>query len=293
MNIRSMTGYGRGESEAEGFRVIVEIRSVNHRYSEMVVRLPAGWGSHEEKVKKLLRQSIQRGRIDVTVTVEGEESDQRRLTVDDKAVEALWEAAQMLKEKWGVKGELTLSELLNHPKVIKEEELTLEPQRLEESLFEAVRQAASSLLEMRKREGKALAEDLDRRIGILKRYLIEIQERSPQVVKEYQKKLQERMRELLGDVELDSERLLTEAAVFADKSDIQEELTRLFSHLSQLKDALKQREPVGRRLDFLLQESNREVNTIGSKANDAWIAERIVHCKSELEKMREQVQNIE
>ncbi|PTX61212.1 uncharacterized protein (TIGR00255 family) [Melghirimyces profundicolus] len=292
-HIRSMTGYGRGVASSGDLRFTVEIRSVNHRFLELTVRLPAGWGSLENDIKNEVRKTVRRGRVDVTVTVEGKKNSQRKLAVDWNAVEELREAARVLREKWGVEGTLTLSDLLQHPEVLRVEEPVADPEEWGGTLLDAVKRAVGSLSEMRKREGDVLAQDLARRINTLRVCVKEIRKRAPEVVAEYRRKLEERIRELLDGTDPDPERLLTETAIFADKADIQEELTRLSSHFDLFSDTLKQEEPTGRRLDFLLQEMNREINTIGSKANDAAITERVVDCKSELEKMREQVQNIE
>lgn len=291
--VQSMTGYGRGESDAEGVGFTAEIRSVNHRFLEMTVKLPSGWGALEEEVKRRVRRWVRRGRVDVTVTLNGDGAAFRKLTVDWEAAESLVQASRELTERLGITGELTLGDLLHHPEVLKAEERMPNPEGWKTPLLGAVEQACQSLSKMRRREGRVLAEDLMHRIGVLEQRVEEIRSRAPQVVSDYRGRLEERIRELLGGVDPEPDRLLTEAALFADKSDIQEELTRLSSHIGQFREALRQEKPVGRRLEFLLQEMNREVNTIGSKANDAQIAGKVVDSKSELEKMREQVQNIE
>lgn len=292
-NIRSMTGYGRGMSEAGGIRLVAEIRSVNHRFLEWAIRLPSGWASLEDRVKKTVASVVRRGRIDVTVLLEGKEVAEKKLTVNWEAARSLADAAGRLQEQLGVEGTFSLSDLLHHPEVIQVEETKLDPEEWEAPLIQAVEEATHALLEMRQREGAALAEDLSNRIKLLRGYVKGMAQRSPHVVAEYRSRLEEKIRDVLDGTDPDPDRLLTEAAVFADKSDIQEELTRMSSHLDQFSSALTRQEPVGRRLDFLIQEMNREINTIGSKANDARIAELVVDCKSELEKMREQVQNIE
>lgn len=291
--IRSMTGYGRGESDAEGIRFTVEVRSVNHRFLELAVKLPSGWGALEEEVKRQVRRWVRRGRVDVTVTLEGDGAASRKLTVDWEAADSLLQASRELRERLGITGELTLRDLLHHSEVLKAEEQMPDPEVWKAPLLTAVEQACQSLGGMRRREGRVLAEDLMHRTGVLAQRVEEIRSRAPQVVSDYRRRLEERIRELLGGVDPEPDRLLTEAALFADKADIQEELTRLSSHIGQFREALRQEKPVGRRLEFLLQEMNREINTIGSKANDAQIAEKVVDSKSELEKMREQVQNIE
>lgn len=291
--IRSMTGYGRGESDAAGIRFTVEARSVNHRFLELTVKLPSGWGALEEEVKKQVRRWVRRGRVDVTVTLEGARAASRKLIVDWEATDSLLHASQELRERLEISGELTLTDLLHHPEVLKAEEQKPDPEAWQSPLLTAVEQACQSLGEMRKREGRVLAEDLLHRTEVLAQRVEEIRCRAPQVVIDYRERLEERIRELLGGVDPDPDRLLTEVALLADKADIQEEVTRLFSHIGQFRETLRQEKPVGRRLEFLLQEMNREINTIGSKANDVQIAEKVVDSKSEMEKMREQVQNIE
>ncbi|MBN2908311.1 YicC family protein [Polycladomyces sp. WAk] len=291
-NIRSMTGYGRGDREKDGIRFIVEIRSVNHRFLEIMVRLPSGWMMMEDPVKKAVQSVVKRGRVDVFVTLETEDREQTA-EVDWQLAQSIVDNVREMNQRLGLSGEPTAMDLLQIPQVWALREREIEPELHQSLLLEAVHEACEALLRMRQREGQALAEDLARRIGNLTRLVDQIRERAPVVVEEYRTRLRQRLSEFLSEVNIDEDRLLTEAAIFADKSDIQEELTRLESHARQFLQSLGSNEPVGRRLDFLLQEMNREVNTIGSKSGDRLISSWVVECKSELEKMKEQVQNIE
>lgn len=291
--IRSMTGYGRGCRLEDGIRYEVEIRSVNNRFLDITVRLPGGWISLEERIKKEIQSVVRRGRLDVFVQVRAEQPSRRNVTVDWGLAESVVRAAREMKERFALDGSLSVSDLFHVPEVVNVETVPLDPESCSVPLLEAVRNACVDLVEMREKEGGALAEDLVSRTETLRKRLTEIRERAPEVVVDYRRRLQARLKEWMEGVSLDENRLMFEAALYAEKADIEEELTRLESHVNQFRQLLSSGEPVGRRLDFLLQEMNREINTIGSKANDGFISLRVIDCKSELEKMREQVQNIE
>ena len=287
-----MTGYGRGESIAGNLRYYVEMRSVNHRFAEIVIRLPSGWSILEEKIKNEVQKVVRRGRVDVWITVDGEGSFQREVKVDWHLATSIVKAAEEIKERFQLPGTLGVEELLRFPDVLLVQESPINPEAHITPLFSAVKDASLELLQMRLREGQALKEDLLKRVGKLEDTIHSMKKQAPVVVDEYKARLMTRLKQLERE-EFNEDRLLTEVVLFAEKVDIQEELTRLQSHLEQFAAALESSDPVGRRLDFLLQEMNREVNTIGSKAQDRWISSQVVECKSELEKMREQVQNIE
>jgi uncharacterized protein (TIGR00255 family) len=289
----SMTGYGRGEVESDQARFLTEIRSVNHRFLDIVVRLPAGWLSVEESVRKIVKQYVRRGRVDVFITVEGSMGPNRKVDVDWKLVEGYLHSTQQIKEKLGMKGDLTLSDLIQLPHIWSIEEEMWNLDQFESTLLSSVEQACQTLFRMRQQEGAHLRQDLIHRLYILEDLVDQLLQLAPQVASHYRERLQERLHDILDDISGIEDRLLTEVAIFAEKADITEELTRLKSHLHQFLQALDSDSPVGRRLDFLLQEMNREVNTIGSKANHSSISRLVVECKSELEKMKEQVQNIE
>ncbi|SFS50859.1 TIGR00255 family protein [Marininema halotolerans] len=288
-----MTGYGRGEVTQQGVRIVVEIKTGNHRFQELVLRMPPGWLSLEDAVKKVVQPVVRRGRGDIFVHVEGMEQLPRTFSIDWGLVDSIVQSTTELNQRYGIATTLSATELLQLPEVLKVEEARFEVQSLQAPLLEAVQSACEQLSMMRRREGEALYHDLLERSKLLQQYCEAIQEHVPKVVLAYQNRLEKRMSEWL-DHEGWMDRIRGEAVLFADKVDIEEELTRLHSHLDQVYRALiDSKEPVGRRLDFLLQEMNREVNTIGSKANDAQIGAFVVECKSEMEKMREQVQNIE
>lgn len=291
--IQSMTGYGQADCEVAGVRLHVEIRSVNHRFLELTTRMPTGWGAMEEEVKSVLRRHLKRGKVNVTLTVDGELASRRELDVDWELADSLIQAAQSLQERYGLVQPVTLTDLLQHPHILQLDEAKVSPEEFRGPLLETVESAVQSLLQMRWREGKSLADDLLDRLNKLEQLTREMEERAPQVVVQYRERLRERLTDFLDAAVLDQDRILAEAALFADRADIAEELTRLKSHLDQFREALHRHDAVGRRLDFLIQEMNREVNTVGSKAHDAENGSRVVECKSELEKMREQVQNVE
>lgn len=289
----SMTGYGRGEMESNGFRYLVEIRSVNHRFLEVVVRLPHGWMALEEGVRKQVQQVVRRGRVDVFISVEGTTPPEKKVQVDWGLVKGFLTASRELEKQLGISARLTVADLIHKPEFWVVEEAACDVENHREALFQAVQKACLDLKEMRNREGEHLGKDLAQRMQGFLQQVAKMKAAAPRVVEQMKQRIQTRMEELLEGRGTDPDRLLMEVAIFADRADITEELTRLSSHAGQFLLALTQTEPVGRRLDFLLQEMNREINTIGSKANDQQIGALVVECKSELEKMKEQVQNIE
>lgn len=293
--IRSMTGFGRGEgaSEAAG-RIVVEAKAVNHRFSEVVVRNPRQFNQFEEPLKKLVSGRIARGRVDVFVTWETKGQGARRVKVDKDLAVAYHKALKELGEAIGSKTEISAETLAKLPDVVSIEEGEIRAEELWAVLELAARVAVDNLIAMREQEGAGLAEDLLGRLALLEAFAGRVQTRSPQMVEEYRTKLARRLDELLpaGNT-VDPQRLAQEVAIFADRSDISEEVQRLGSHIAQFRGALKGDVAVGRKLDFLVQEIGREINTIGSKANDAEITSLVVDAKAELEKIREQVQNVE
>jgi uncharacterized protein (TIGR00255 family) len=289
----SMTGYGRGEAEAGGIRVLAEIRSVNHRFLEIVVRLPHGWMALEDAVKKKVQQTVRRGRVDVFISVEGTVLPERKVQVDWPLLESLIQAGRELEEKWGIHGDLSLSDLMQKPELWVIDEPKWDAEAHRETLLMAVEAACRELLDMRAREGEVLARDLTGRMHTLLALVEKMEAEAPLVEKQVKERFRSRLSEWLAGSDVEPERLLMEVAIWVEKADITEELTRLKSHAHQFLETLTQCEPVGRRLDFLLQEMNREVNTIGSKTPLKSISSWVVDCKSELEKMKEQVQNIE
>jgi len=291
--IKSMTGYGKGESVHEGGRFIVELRCVNHRYGEATVKLPRALMQFENEIKKRVAERLVRGKIDVFIQVENAMA-LGVPTANMPLARGYLKAFNSIKETLGLEGEVKLSMIASQRDVVTvaaEAEASLEeiPAELTAALEEALRRVD----EMRLFEGESLFADFKKRREVLAQLIGRVAARSPMVVAEYAERLKERISQLLTDGALPEERLALEVAILADKCDITEELVRLESHLRQFDETLTRDEPVGRKLDFLLQEINREVNTIGSKANDAQIASVVVELKAELEKIREQVQNIE
>lgn len=291
--IKSMTGYGKAESSYATGRITVELRCVNHRYGEVTVKLPRALMQFENDIKKRVAERLSRGKIDVFIQVEGAVS----LGVPSANLplaRGYYKAFGSIREALGLEDQVTLALIAAQRDVITvaaETEAALE--EIPQELVAAVNEALRRVDEMRLFEGESLMADFQKRREVLSTLIGRVAERSPLVVAEYAARLKDRIAQLCSDSGLPEERIALEVALLADKCDITEELVRLESHLRQFDETLTRNEPVGRKLDFLLQEINREVNTIGSKANDANIAANVVELKAELEKIREQVQNIE
>ncbi|MHB9095709.1 MAG: YicC/YloC family endoribonuclease [Eubacteriales bacterium] len=290
---KSMTGYGRGESEQEGKFFTVEIRSVNHRFCEVVIRLPKYYAALEDRIRKLIQDRVSRGRLDVFFTVEDHGKGNKSIRVDKDLAMAYYSALEELRETIGAEGKLGIIDIARLPDVIALEETQDDLEQLWPAMSQAVEQALDKLLEMRGTEGLRLKEDMLKRVDLLEEYTVGISERAPSVVVEYKEKLEARLKELAADIEIDESRLAVELAIFADRSSITEELVRLRSHFQEIRSTMNSNEAVGRKLDFLVQELNREFNTIGSKSNNLNISSTVIKAKSEVEKIREQVQNIE
>ena len=291
--VKSMTGYGRGESDTQEKSFTVEIRSVNHRFCEVVVRMPKYYVALEDRVRKLIQEYISRGRLDVFVNVSDRGRGNKTIQVDKDLAMAYYNALEELGETIGIPGRPEIIDIARLPDVIIAEDMQEDLDIIWPVLREAVEKAVGHIVEMRTTEGQRLREDLLKRTERLEEYTQTITERAPGVVIEYRDKLKTRLKELDAEVEIDENRLASELAVFADRSNISEELVRLRSHFQEMRTTLAVDEPVGRKLDFLVQELNREFNTIGSKANDTSISSVVIKAKSEVEKIREQVQNIE
>lgn len=291
--LRSMTGFGRAEAAGKSYTYTVEVKTVNHRYLDMVIRLPRFHSPLEEKIRTLVSGYLHRGRVEVYVQAAPGEGRSRRVKVDKEMALAYYNAIRELKEFLGKEEDFPLPELVRLPEVllIEEEEADLEEEW--RSLAPAVEEALRAVVAMREQEGSRLAEDISRRLERVEELRRQIETRTPLVVEEYRVKLQQRLEGLLGETELDPARLAAEVAIFAERCNIDEELVRLHSHVQQMRGLLTAVEPVGRKMDFLLQEMHREVNTIGAKASDLTITQLVVETKGELEKIREQVQNIE
>ena len=293
--IKSMTGFGRNEYSDGKRNIIVEIKSVNHRYSDIMIKLPRRYAFAEDRVKALVRNTAKRGKVEVSIIVENLTQDDTNIKLNTPLARQYYDRLMELKDSFQLPGEVTLEFLSSLPDVMKvipdvenEEEVTA-------SLLIPVSHALLKFDEMRCREGMKLAEDLLMRNEILQKHIAKIEQYSQAITLAYKEKLQERIKDLLkGNVEIPEERLATEAAIFADKSNITEELVRLDSHIHQVKNIIENsQEADGKKLDFIVQEMNREANTCGSKAAGIAITNIAVEMKSEIEKIREQVQNIE
>ena len=291
--LRSMTGFGRGEYLGRLKQVTVEIKAVNHRFSEVQVRLPYQYAMLEERVRKLVLNYFSRGRIDVVIKLENTSGKQRELQVDKDLAVTYYKKIEELAVAIGIPCEVNVVQIAQFPEVLVLREPEEEMEIIWQDILPALQKAVDVLLQMREKEGWKLKEDLVRRIQTLQQIHSKILQKSPQVVEIYRQKLATRLQEVLPEGQIDEERLALEVALLADKCNLDEELVRLNSHFMQFAQALEEDTAVGRKLDFLLQEMNREVNTIGSKANDVEITQAVVALKSELEKIREQVQNIE
>ena len=291
--IRSMTGYGRFEGAVNGRQTVFEIKAVNHRFFELQCRLPRGCGFLEETVKELVSKYVSRGKIDVYVSVEADDSLEADVKLNRSLASGYLRALRELCSEYGLKDDISVSLLSRYTDIFT---VTKAPEN-EEALVEIVRTAGENaireFMSMREREGEKLASDVINHGKRILELVAEIEERSPVTVTEYRNKLYDRMKDVLGDTTVDPQRILTEAAIFADKTAVNEETVRLRSHYSQLEALLDKSEPVGRKLDFIVQEMNREANTTGSKVCDAELAHKVVEIKAEIEKIREQIQNIE
>ena len=298
--LKSMTGFGRGEYEDESFSITVEMKTVNHRYNEVAIRLPRFLNPLEDRIRKTILRTVNRGRIDVFINADYTSSDNCSLKVDKNLAAAYHKALQEVGEAIGasdvtINGAVELLHIARCPEVINVKEGLFDVEIVWPKVQQAVEQAVTNLVAMREAEGGNIYGDFIYRADLIAAKLAEIEERSPKVVEEYQARLSERLNNLLEEhnVAVEPERLLQEVAIFADRTSITEEIVRLKSHIKQFKIIIASDQPVGRKLDFLIQEFNREANTIASKANDYTLAQIVVDVKAEIEKIREQIQNIE
>lgn len=291
--LKSMTGFGRGNYLGKLKQVTVEIKATNHRFAEVQVKLPRQFTALEERIKREVLQQISRGHLEVFVKLEDAGQPVRELQVDKALALAYYKELKELAEAAGLPCEVRVIDLAVLPEVCQLKEPEENMELIWAELLPALQDALANLLEMRRLEGQKLKEDLVSRVAVLRELRGKIAAKSPLVVRLYRESLATRLQELLEEGAVDETRLAMEVAIFADRANIDEELVRLESHFAQLEQNLQEENQVGRKIDFLLQEINREVNTIGSKANDLEITQTVVQLKSELEKIREQVQNIE
>lgn len=291
--IKSMTGYGKSEQTIDSLNVTVEIKSVNHRYFEFSARVPREYGFLEEKLKKYCNSLITRGKVECYVSVEDLEEREMEVNVNETLAAGYVKALKELSERFGLKDDISAVTLSRYPDVITLHKASEDEERIWNAVKTVAETAVSKFIEMRETEGSKLRGDILSRADYIIECVEFIEGRSPETVREYNEKLKQRMKELLGDAAVDEQRLLNEAAIYADKIAVAEETVRLRSHISQLREFMNSSEAIGRKLDFLVQEINREANTIGSKAQDVDIAKKVIAIKAEVEKIREQVQNIE
>lgn len=291
--IKSMTGYGRAREVLNKRDITVEVRSVNNRYLDCTVKMPRMYAFAEDAVKQHVQKAISRGKVDVFITVDASAADVAKVTVNRELADQYAAALHELAEVCGNESLVTPEQLSRFPDVLTVTKADEDLETVSADLCTVLDMALAAYNEMRAVEGAKLAEDIGNRLVSIENYTSQVEERSPQTVAEYRAKLTARMQEVLQSTTIDQQRILTEAAIYADKVAVDEETVRLRSHVAQLRTMLTSDEPMGRKMDFLIQEVNRESNTIGSKCNDVAIAQVVVGLKAEVEKMREQVQNVE
>lgn len=287
----SMTGYGRATCETDGRQLTIELKSVNHRFLDLSFRMPRNLMFLEDDARKAIAEKLARGHVDVFMTYRNLRSDARTVQVDRALFDAYAQALDTLADG-GLRDDRSLMSVARMPDVMIVTEAEEDQDAVRALMLETMAQALEQLLAMRRREGTSMAEDLGRKVDAIEEMTWKIEARYPETVEEYTRRLRASIEELIGQ-NVDETRLLTEVAVMADRSAIAEETVRLHSHIQQLRETFQREEPIGRRLDFLVQELNREVNTISSKSQDVPITRLAVECKAEIEKLREQLQNVE
>ena len=291
--VKSMTGYGRAREMRNGRDITVEVRSVNNRYLDCTVKMPRAYIFAEDRMKARVQQAISRGKVDVFVTIDASAADAAVVAVNEPLARGYYDALTRLKTMFDLSGDITPEVLAKFPDVLAVTKAEEDVEAIAADICAVLDDALAAYNAMRAVEGEKLAADVAGRITTIEAVVGKVEERSPQTVAAYRQRLEAKMQEVLQSTTIDESRILTEAAIFADKIAVDEETVRLRSHIAQLRAMLASDEPVGRKLDFLIQEVNRECNTIGSKCNDLTIARDVVNMKAEVEKIREQVQNME
>ncbi len=291
--IRSMTGFGRAAQNIDGLDITVEIKSVNHRYFEFASRMPRVYQFIEEKLKSLCQKSITRGKVELSVMIEDRTEKSTVVELNRQYATAYISALRQLAKEYKIREDLKISSLANNIELFTVKRTTMEDEVVENAVMSVAEKALKSFIDMRIVEGAKLKEDVLSRLDTILEKVAFIEKESPETVKSYRERLEQKLKELLNTVTIDEQRVLTEAAIFADKVAVDEETVRLRSHISQFKDLLESDTATGKKLDFLVQEMNRETNTIGSKSQNIKIAHTVVDIKAEIEKIREQIQNIE
>lgn len=293
--IRSMTGYGRAQDTVGSYNVTVELKSVNHRYFEFSSRVPRSYGFLEDKLKNLIGSLVSRGKIECYVSIENIGETESEVVLDEKLAEEYLKAYSVMEDKFDldVKDSYVFSALARTPDLFSVRKKAVDEDEVWESVSTVAKTATEKFIAMRETEGEKMRSDVLSRADFILSKVAFIEQRSPETVKEYNSKLLERINEFLSDIHIDEQRIAAECAIFADKVAVAEETVRLRSHIAQLSEFMYCNEPIGRKVDFLVQEMNREANTIGSKAQDVEIARCVIDIKAEIEKIREQIQNIE
>lgn len=291
--VLSMTGFGRAKAEDENIEIEIELKSINHRYLDINLRIPRSLNFLEDSIRRTLQNSVKRGRIELYLNYKNNNPDKTSVSLNESLAQSYIENLSILADRFGLNKNIDLSVLAAIEDIFVVTESEEDMDLLTRLVTDALDQALATLLQMRQKEGSFLVDDILKRTSLINTILDEIESRSLLVVEEYRIKLEARLKELLKTTELDENRFSTEVAYYADRSNITEEIIRLRSHISQLKQTMDKGGSVGRKLDFIIQEMNREINTIGSKSGDVEITNRVVEIKSEIEKIREQIQNIE
>ena len=291
--IKSMTGYGRGQINTNGRDILVEIRSVNNRYYDFNAKFPRVYGYLEEKLKSFLQGSISRGKVEVAVSIFNNENKEQEIEVNREVAKGYIKALRDVNTELGLDDDLTLSGVARFPDVFNVKKVIEDEDFIWSMVKEAAEIAVERFVSMRETEGQKMKDDICSRLDYILELVSKVEEQSPKTTENYRNKLYAKMKDILGDKNIDESRILMEAAIFSEKIAVDEETVRLRSHISQFKELLESAEPIGRKLDFLVQEMNREANTTGSKAQDIEVTRIVVDIKSEIEKIREQIQNIE
>ena len=291
--IKSMTGYGSAKGTVEGLEISVELKSVNNRYLDASVRMPRSFLFAEETVKSIVQSHISRGKVDVFVSVDSSAAGDMNVRVNEALLKGYLEAVGHIAEEYGLANDCTALSVSRFPDVLSVEKKDLDAEAISAGIAHIAEQALRDFDDMRLREGEKLREDVLTRLETIDGLVRQVEEKSPETVAAYRKRLEEKMAEVLGTAGIDENRILAEAALFADRVAVDEETVRLRSHMSQLRTMIDGSSPIGRKIDFLIQEFNREANTIGSKCQNSQIAHVVVDLKAEIEKIREQIQNIE
>ena len=292
-NLLSMTGYGSAKGSVEGQEITVELKSVNNRYLDCSVRLPRNFLFAEDTVKQAVSAGVSRGKVDVFVSAQASQDSGTVVSVNEELARGYRDAVARIAETLGLESGLNAFSIARFPDVLTVERRELDKDKAAAALSEITAKAVEEFNAMREREGERLRRDMLAKLDTIERLVSIVEERSPQTVKEYRERLEARLRDILADRSLDEQRVITEAAIFADRTAVDEETVRLRSHIAQFRTMLEEGSPIGRKMDFLVQEFNRESNTIGSKCSDASLAKVVVDLKSEIEKIREQLQNVE